>query len=199
VGTLSASFIDLIHHAGYAGLFVVMALGNMGMPVGTEIIVPTAGMLAAQGHLSSWVIVGVVATLGEVVGGFILYLVGFYGGEPFVHRWGKYVFFREHELERVHGFYARYGKKTVFICRFVPLVRGIAALPAGMSQMPKRYFLTYTLAGSAIFCFTLAYLGETLGHNLVTVLPLIHRFSLVLAAVVLIALVMVVWLRMKRR
>ncbi len=199
MGGLSASLVELIHHAGYAGLFVIMALGNMGVPVGTEIVLPTAGALAAQGHLSSWVIVALVATLGEVVGGFILYLVGYYGGEPFVHRYGKYVFFREHELARVHGFYARYGKKTVFICRFVPLVRGVAALPAGISRMPKRYFITYTLAGSAIFCFALAYLGQALGHNLDTVLPAIHRFSLVIAAAVVVAIVMVVWLRMVRR
>jgi len=199
VGGLSSSLVDLIHHAGYAGLFVVMALGNMGMPVGTEIVLPTAGALAAQGHLSSWVVVALVATLGEVVGGFILYLVGYYGGEPFVHRYGKYVFFREHELARVHGFYARYGKKTVFICRFVPFVRGVAAFPAGLSRMPKRYFITYTLAGSAIFCFGLAYLGQALGQNLDTVLPAIHRFSLVIAAAVVVAIVMVVWLKMVRR
>jgi membrane protein DedA with SNARE-associated domain len=65
--------------------------------------------------------------------------------------------------------------------------------------MPKRYFVTYTLAGSAIFCFALAYVGERLGHNLYLVLPLIHRFSLVIAAAIVVALVMVLWLRMARR
>lgn len=199
MGGLSSGFVDLIHQAGYAGLFIVMALGNMGMPVGTEIIVPTAGALAAQGHLSSWLIVGTVATIGEVVGGFVLYLVGFYGGEPFVHRYGKYVFFREHELARVHGFYARYGKKTVFICRFLPFVRGVAALPAGLSRMPKRYFVTYTFAGSAIFCFGLAWLGYTFGHHIDAVLPVLHDFSLLIAAVVLLAIVLGVWLKLARR
>jgi membrane protein DedA with SNARE-associated domain len=199
MGGLTASIVDLIHHLGYAGLFVVMALGNMGMPVGTEIVVPTAGALAAQGHLSSWIVVGVVATLGEVFGGFILYLVGYYGGQPFVHRYGKYVFFREHELARVHSFYARYGKKTVFLCRFLPFVRGIGALPAGISRMPKRYFLTYTLAGSAIFCFGLAWLGFAFGHHIDAILPVLHEFSLLIAAVVVLAIVLVVWLKLARR
>ncbi len=198
MGGLSNGFVELIHQAGLAGLFVVMVLGNMGMPVGTEIIVPTAGALAAQGHLSSWVLVALVATVGEVVGGFILYLVGYYGGEPFVHRYGKYVFFREHELARVHGFYARYGKKTVFICRFVPFVRGVAAFPAGLSRMPKRYFVTYTLAGSAIFCFGLAWLGNAFGRHLDSVLPVLHDFSLLIAAVVVLALVVGVWLSLAR-
>jgi membrane protein DedA with SNARE-associated domain len=191
--------LTLVHTLGLPGLFVVMALGNMGIPAATEIVVPTAGALAAQGLLDSWVIVGLVATLGELAGGLVLYAVGYYGGEPFVHRYGKYVFFREHELERVHAFYARYGKKTVFISRFVPFIRGISALPAGLSQMPKRYFITYTLAGSAIFCFGLAYLGDQFGRNVNALLPLIHKFSLALAAVVVVALVAFVWWKGSRR
>jgi membrane protein DedA with SNARE-associated domain len=189
----------LIHHFGYAGLFIVMAIANMGMPVGTEIVVPVAGALAAQGHLSSWLLVGAVATLGEVAGGFVLYAVGYYGGEPFVHRYGKYVMFREGELARVHAFYARYGRNTVFICRFIPFVRGVAALPAGISRMPKRYFLTYTLAGSAIFCFGLAWVGNALGSKVEALVPLIHRFSVAVAAFAVVAIVLAVWLKVARR
>ncbi len=199
MGGLTTGVVDLIHHAGYVGLFVVMVLGNMGMPVGAEIVVPTAGALAAQGHLSSWVLAAAVATLGEVVGGFILYLVGFYGGEPFVHRYGKYVFFRERELARVHRFYARYGKKTVFICRFVPFVRGVAALPAGISRMSTFYFLAYTSAGSAIFCFGLAWLGDVFGHDIDALLPLLHRSSLAVVILIVLLLVALAWWRLARR
>jgi membrane protein DedA with SNARE-associated domain len=134
-----------------------------------------------------------------VAGGFVLYLIGFHLGEPFVHRYGKYVLFRERELARVHGFYERYGKKTVFICRFVPFVRGVAALPAGVSRMPKRYFITYTLAGSAIFCFGLAGLGNAFGKNIDALVPLIHRFSVAIAATAGISIVIVVWLRLVTR
>ena len=92
-----------------------MALGNVGMPAGTEVVVPTAGALAAQGQFGSgglvpaWVWVAIVATLGEIVGGSILYAVGYFGGLPFVRRYGKYVMFRERELDRVHVFYERHG------------------------------------------------------------------------------------------
>jgi len=68
-----------------------MVLGNIGLPVGTEIVVPAAGALAATGHLSSWWLAGLVATAGEIVGGTLLYAVGFVGGRPFVQRWGKYI------------------------------------------------------------------------------------------------------------
>jgi membrane protein DedA with SNARE-associated domain len=172
-----------------------MALGNLGMPAGTELVVPTAGALAAQGQFGAggvvppWILVAITATLGEVVGGSILYAVGYYGGLPFVQRYGKYVMFREHELERVHSFYERYGKLTVFWCRFVPFVRGVAAFPAGISRMQKRFFITYTAIGSAIFCFGLAYLGDAAGKNIDAILTYVHDFALLIVVGVLVLVI----------
>ena len=185
---------DLVLHFGYVGLFIVVMLGNLGMPAALEIVLPTAGGLAAQGHLApmgpipGWVAAASVATFAEFVGTSILYTIGFFGGLPFVRRYGKYVRLSEHEVDRVHAFFARYGRSTVFWCRFVPFVRGLSSLPAGISRMPKRYFLPYTLAGSAIFCFSLAYLGNVAGANLDTILGVLHKASLAIA----IAFVLVV-------
>jgi membrane protein DedA with SNARE-associated domain len=196
---------DLVVHFGYSGLFVVMALGNMGMPAGTEVIVPTAGALAAQHHFGSagfipaWIVVAIVATLGEIVGGSILYAVGYYGGLPFVRRYGKYVMFREHELNRVHAFYERHGKLTVFWCRFLPFVRGVAAFPAGLSRMQKRFFVTYTALGSAIFCFGLAYLGDVAGKNIDGIVAYVHDFALIIVGVIaLLILGGFVWWRIAK-
>ena len=189
---LQTLVLGLIHHYGYAGLFVVMVLGNLAIPVGTEFIVPAAGAAAGAGHLSSWLVVGAIATLGEIVGGIILYSIGYVAGEPILHRFGKR---GDVELARIHAFFERYGTKTIFICRFVPLVRVIASLPPGVSRMQKRYFFTFHALGSAIFCFALAYLGEALGEHLNEILPAIHRFSLVVAALAVVAIVALLWLR----
>jgi membrane protein DedA with SNARE-associated domain len=204
---LSHFFHFLVVHFGYAGLFVVMFLGNIGMPTGTEIVMPTAGALAATGHLPSigvipgWLIVGATGTLGEIGGGSLLYAIGYYGGLPFVHRYGKYVHFREHELERVHAFYEKHGGSMVFWCRFIPFVRGLAALPPGISRMPKRYFLTYTALGSAIFCFGLAFLGDEAGHNVDAITAYVHDFALaiIIGVVAVVAAAIVVWrIRVRR-
>jgi membrane protein DedA with SNARE-associated domain len=205
--TLSGFFHALVVHFGYAGLFVVMTLGNVGMPTGTEVVMLTAGALAGSGHLPSalgipgWLLVGLVGTLAEVCGGLILYSIGYYGGLPFVHRYGKYIRFREHELERVHAFYEKYGRATVFWCRFVPFVRGLAALPPGLSRMPKRYFITYTALGSAIFCFGVAYLGDVAGHNIDAITGYVHTSGLVilLGLIVAIAIGVAVWRARQRR
>lgn len=192
---LTQIFHDLVVHFGYAGLFVVMFLGNMGAPAGTEIVMPFAGALGAQGHLGglsglpAWVLVGLVGTIAEVCGATALYAVGYYGGVPFVERYGRYVGFKHSALMKVHGFYERFGTITVFWCRFIPFVRGVASFPAGLSRMQKRYFISYTALGSAIFCFGLAYLGNMAGNNIDGILAVLHKLTLVIVAVVVVALV----------
>ena len=184
--------LGLVHAYGYAGLFVVMVLGNVAIPVGSEVVLPFAGAAVSAGHLSSWVLVGAVATLGEIVGGLAMYAIGYYAGEPVVHRFGRRAV---HELERVHDFYARYGTKTVFICRLVPMIRGISSLPAGASRMPQRFFLPYHALGSAIFCFGLAFAGFSLGQHLHTILPVMRKFSLLIVAAVIVLIAVAVWRR----
>jgi membrane protein DedA with SNARE-associated domain len=182
-------FLNLVDSFGYPGLFVVMVLGNCGMPVGTELILPAAGALAATGHLSSWWLAAAVATVAELVGGSILYAIGYYGGRPFVVRWGKYVKLDEAKLDRFHAFYERHGSVVVFVCRFIPFVRGVSALPAGVSRMQKGQFLLYTALGSAIFCFGLAWLGYVFGRHIDVIMPQLHRYSLGLLLAVVVAAV----------
>ncbi len=192
---LTHVFHDLVVRLGYEGLFLVMMLGNMGAPAGTEIVMPTAGALGAQGHLPplgavpAWIVVAIVGTCAEVVGGGILYAVGYYGGEPVLERYGKYIGFKQKELARVHGFYARYGNPTVFWCRFIPFIRGVAAFPAGVARMSKSYFFTYTALGSAIFCFGLAFLGNLAGKNIDAVTGSLHKVALLVVLVVLVGIV----------
>lgn len=191
----ATAFID---RDGYVALFVLMALGNIGIPVGTEIVMPVAGAFVAKGHLSSLWLTGVVGILGELTGSFVLYGIGYYGGRPFVARYGKYVGLSMHKLDVAHTFYERYGSKTVFVCRFIPFLRGVSALPAGISQMNWAHFLLYTAAGSAFFCFGLAALGNALGNRLGSVLPLIHSVGYVVLALAVVAIVVFFIVRSRR-
>ncbi|GAC1572132.1 MAG: DedA family protein [Candidatus Elarobacter sp.] len=203
---LTNFFHDLVVHLGYAGLFVVMFLGNMGAPAGTEIVMPTAGALAAQGQLPGiaglpgWIVVAIVGTVAEVCGATTLYAVGYFGGEPLVERYGKYIGFKQSALAKVHVFYARHGKLTVFWCRFIPFVRGVASLPAGISRMQKRFFITYTALGSAIFCFGLAALGNAAGKNFDTIVPMLHKATLgIIVALIVLAVGTYAFMRMRKK
>jgi membrane protein DedA with SNARE-associated domain len=190
---LSQTLHFLVVHFGYAGLFLVVVLGNLGVPAALEVVLPTAGALAAQGHLPAvgglpgWIVAAIVATVAELVGASLFYAIGYYGGLPFVHRYGAYVRFKQHEYDRVQAYFAKYGRSTVFWCRFIPFVRGFSSLPAGLSQMPKRYFLTYTALGSTIFCFGLAFLGNLAGKNLETLIGVLHKAALAVVVLVVVA------------
>jgi len=186
--------LGLVHAYGYAGLFIIMMLGNLAVPVGSEIALVAGGAAAGAGQLSSWLLVGLAATLGEIVGGVLLYAIGYYGGAPIAHRFGRRA---EHELARAHGFYEKYGSGTVFICRFIPFVRGVSSLPAGISRMQKRFFITYHALGSAIYCFGLAYLGFAFGRHSDAILPAVQRSGRTL--LVAAAIAVVVFVAMRRR
>jgi membrane protein DedA with SNARE-associated domain len=199
---LAHFFLSIVDRAGYPGLFAVMVIGNLGLPVGTEFVVPAAGALSATGHLPSVWLTGVVATFGEIVGGGLLYAIGYVGGRPFVVRYGRFIKVDEKKLDEFGAFYERYGNVVVLICRFLPFVRGFSALPAGVSRMPKRYFFAYTAVGSAVFCFGLVYLGSTFGQHFNEIAPQIHKVTTafivaLLLAVALFVAARIVWARRK--
>ncbi|MDP9104728.1 MAG: DedA family protein [Candidatus Eremiobacteraeota bacterium] len=196
---LTQIFHDLVVHLGYPGLFIVMFLGNIGTPVGTEVVMPTAGALASQGHftallsLPAWIVVALVGTVGEICGATTLYEVGYHGGLPFVHRYGRYVGFKERELGHVQRFYGKFGHWAVFLARFVPFVRGVASLPAGLSRMNLPLFLASTAIGSAIFCFGLAYLGQVAGNHLDAITAVLHKAALLIVVVIVVLIVAAVF------
>lgn len=197
---VSAFFLSLVDHVGYLGLFIAMTAGNIGAPIGSEIILPGAGALVASGHLSNVWLVVLVAVLGELVGGSLGYAIGRLGGRPFVHRYGHYVMFHEEEMAKVDAFFARYGSFAIFICRFIPVIRGVAAIPAGIARMPLPAFYLWTALGSLGFCGALVALGNALGKNAATLAPLFHRFEF--AIIILLVLAVgagIYWLISHRR
>ncbi len=183
----TAYFLHVIDHFGYFGLYVVMTLANIGAPVGSELILPAAGALVATGHLSSVWLVIAVAVGGELTGQTIGYAAGRYGGRPFVDRFGKYVRFHHAELERVDRFFARWGSFAVFMCRFVPFIRGVVGIPAGIAEMPLVPFYLWTFLGSLIFCGGFVLLGSSLGAHAGAVGDAFRKFSILIAALVIAA------------
>ena len=195
---ISATLLALVDHAGYAGLLLVMAIGNIGVPVGSEIILPAAGALVATGHLHSLAATIVIAVIGELLGGTVGYAIGRYGGRPFVHHYGHYVVFHEAEMARVEQFFARYGSFAIFLCRFIPVIRGIVAIPAGIARMPLLPFYLWTALGSLGFCAALIYIGHLLGKQVGVIIPAFHRFSLLIIVLIVLAVVLYIVLRRRR-
>jgi len=198
---LQQAAVSLIDHYGYFGLFLGLALGNLGAPIGTEIILPVAGALVATGHLSSLWLTILVALIGELAGGSAGYAIGRFGGVPIIERYGRYIHVTHERLLRVHRFFERCGTFAIFVCRFLPVLRGIAAIPAGIAEMNLGLFYLWTFLGSLIFCSLLILLGNALGTHLDAVLPLLHRgayFGLGIAVLAVVIVVLVMRARPRR-
>lgn len=155
-GTVSA--------VGYLGIVVLMTFESACVPIPSEIIMPFSGFLVSSGKLNLfWVTLA--GAFGNLVGAVITYAIGFYGGRPFILKYGKYFFVKEKEVHHAERFFARWGDFAVFIARNLPVIRTFISLPAGVAEMNFPKFAIYSFVGSIPWCFALTYIGYLLGSN----------------------------------
>lgn len=157
--------LNIVETLGYPGVFVLMVLESMVFPVPSEAVLPPAGWLAFEGKMNLGLAL-LVATAGTIVGSLLSYAMGAYGVRPLLERYGKYIFVTPHHIEVTHSFFERRGGGlTIFLARFVPVVRHLISIPAGSARMPLGTFTLATLAGGAAWNFILLYAGYKLGEN----------------------------------
>jgi membrane protein DedA with SNARE-associated domain len=132
--------------AGYAGLTVVMAAGEV-LPIPSEVVLPLVGAQVSAGQLLFWA-AALTATAGSVLGAWAQYAVGRWGGRPAVLRLSRLVGGTEERWSRAESWFARRGTVVVLLSRLVPGLRGLASLPAGTLRMPVGRFLALTAVGS---------------------------------------------------
>jgi undecaprenyl-diphosphatase len=149
-------------HPGYPVLFALILGESAGIPLPGETALLTAGVLAGAGRLSLPLVIGVA--IGAAVSGDTLgYWLGRRGGRAVLTRRGPFAAFRAHALERGERFFERHGAKTVFLGRFVPGVRVVAAVLAGAGAMPWPRFALYNLSGAFVWAATVASLASLVG------------------------------------
>ncbi len=134
------------------------------VPLPSELVMPFAGFLAAEARLNIWLVI-FFSGMGSLAGSLISYYIGKFGGIPLVRKLGKYVLLDEEDLESSERWFERYGERTIFICRFVPVVRHLISIPAGIAGMDIKRFCLYTLVGATIWNAILAYTGYLLREN----------------------------------
>ncbi len=156
--------LSLISQLGYAGIFFLMILESMIVPIPSELVLPFAGFLIHEGRFSTfWVVVA--SSLGSIVGSLLSYAMGKYGGNALVVRYGKYLLLDEEDLRKTEAWFARKGEITIFFGRFIPVVRHLISIPAGIGNMNLKKFCLYTLLGATLWNGILIYVGYYLGQN----------------------------------
>ncbi len=205
---LTAAASSDIQLTGLAGLAVniIDALGELGVgalalletvfpPIPSEVVLPLAGFLAQQGRMNV-LLVMLAATVGGLLGAYILYFIGHRLGEERAIRWlSKLPLVDREDFEKASGWFHRHGRSAVLFGRLIPGVRSLISLPAGSARMPVGSFTLYTLIGSTVWNALLVSLGWLLGRQY----HLVDQYSSWLNyAVYAAAAGVVVWLVLRR-
>ena len=184
-----AHFVQrIVADLGYPGLFVLITLESTLVPIPSELVMPFAGALAHSGEFSLAAVL-VINSTAALVGSALCYWLGRAGGKPLLLRYGKFIGVRRKDIERTESYFARHGRATVLIGRFLPVIRHIISIPAGIARMPLVPFFTQTFVGSTIWGTVLILVGYELGARWDTVAKAIKRVDLIIGAVIVLALV----------
>jgi len=190
--------VNVVGGWGYGGIIALMAIESACIPLPSEIIMPFAGYLVFLGKMNLQA-AGWAGAVGCLVGSWIAYLVGAYGGIPFLLKYGRYVFITFHELDRARYWFNRFGDKAIFFSRLMPVIRTFISLPAGIGKMNPLKFSIYTLVGSYPWCLALAYGGKKLGENWQEIRDYFHRVDVVVISILILLIVFWVAIHLKRK
>ncbi len=190
--------ISLVEKSGYTGVFVLMVMGTATLPIPSEVVLPVAGYLVFLGQLNYWVVL-IVSSIGSLIGTMIDYWVGYYLGRAAILRYGRFVRLNENHLKTTEKWFAKYGEATVFLTRFVPLIRTLVAFPAGIAEMKLWKFVSFSIVGLFVYNAILIYLGELFGANYSSIVSSLSNafFVIEVLAVVIVVIVLFLWLRRK--
>jgi membrane protein DedA with SNARE-associated domain len=187
---LTATLSSLVSHYGLLAVLLLMAAESCGIPFPSEVIMPSAGLLAAIGHLNLAEAI-VAGAAGNLAGSLVAYFLAARFGEPLLLGPGRWIGIRAHHLEIADGWFQRWGLWAVFFGRVLPVVRTYISFPAGLARVPLGWFSILTFAGALPWCAALAVAGYTLGKNYDRVSGPIQYAAIVIA--LLVAIVVVVW------
>lgn len=195
--SITGPVVDVIGAVGEVGVGALIALETVLPPIPSEVILPFAGFAAADGRLNA-PLAWLCATLGSLLGAGLLYWFGYaLSYERLHHLAGKpwFFLFGQRDLDRGFRFFDRHGSVVVLVGRFVPLIRSIVSVPAGMDRMPLPRFLALTALGSGIWNAAFIYLGFRLREDY----QLVEQYMGPVSRVVLgLCVLVLAWLVVRR-
>src|SRR3954453_2704820 len=187
--------VNVVDALGLAGVFVLMVLESACIPIPSEAPMLFAGFNVSDGHYSLFAAVA-VGTLGNLVGSWIAYAVGYYGRVDILEKHGRKLHIKKSHLEWADRWFDRHGDATVFFARMLPIIRTFISLPAGVARMPFWRFTLLTLAGCIPWVLLLAFIGKEAGDNWESWKDSLHYVDYAVLAAIAIG---IVWLVIRGR
>jgi membrane protein DedA with SNARE-associated domain len=185
--------ISLIEQTGYVGIFLLMFLETIFPPIPSEVIMPIAGVQAAQGQLSLWAVIA-SGTAGAMLGNLFWYalarVIGLRRFKPFIEKHGRWLTMDWDDVEKAERLFGRFGGPIVGLGRLLPTIRSVISLPAGLLNMRLRTFLVWSTLGTATWTALLATAGWGLGVAYPDVTKVLGPLS---TAVIVLIVVAYIW------
>lgn len=188
---------EVINQFGYAAIVILIAVENIFPPIPSEVILTFGGFMTAATDMT---VTGVIiaSTAGSVGGAVVLYYLGSILGaermKRIVVKYGKWLRVTTNDVGKSYGWFNKYGSWTVFFCRFIPLIRSLISIPAGMSKMSMPKFLVLTTLGTFIWNTVLVNLGASVGENWEDIVAVMDVYANIACAVIAVSgIAFVVW------
>ena len=195
--------ISIMNQFGYLGIAALIAIENIFPPIPSEIVLTFGGFMTTFSEMN---IVGVIiaSTIGSVLGAIVLYLVGRIFKKERLQKIvegkiGRILRFKKEDIDKAEEWFSKRGKKTVFFCRFIPIIRSLISIPAGMTEMKFIPFLVLTTLGSIIWNTVLTVLGKVAGDSWGTVSEVIDKYSKVTLVILIIVFIIAAVIFYKKR
>lgn len=189
--------INIMEQVGYLGVFLLIAIENIFPPIPSEVILVFGGFMTTYTSLNIPIMI-LAATLGSLLGAIVLYYIGKIFNKERLKRIvngkiGKVLRLKASDIEKADKWFDTKGNKTVFFCRFIPIVRSLISIPAGMSEMPMQKFLLYTISGSLIWNTVLIIVGSIVGDKWETIVGYLDNFSHIILIILVIIFVVALY------
>jgi membrane protein DedA with SNARE-associated domain len=185
-----------IGHYGYFGIFALLVLGIVGLPVPDETLLTLVGYLLYRGKLNVAPALAAVL-LGSICGITLSYLLGRTTGYYLLHRYGPKLHVTQDKVDRVHGWFKRFGGLTLTFGYYVPGIRHLTAYVAGASKLEYPVFAAFAYTGAVLWTSTFMSLGYFLGEHWSEALSHERYVALIVCGIALGA-ALLWWLRKQR-
>lgn len=173
--------INIMNNYGYIGVFLLILIENVFPPIPSEVILLFGGFMTTYTSLS---VLGMTlsSTLGSLIGAIILYKIGSVFNDRRLKKlintkFGKLLRINNKDIDSTFNYFKSKGEKTIFFCRFIPLIRSLISVPAGMNKMNMSKFMIYTTLGSLIWNIVLIVIGNMVGNKWEEILKILDAYS----------------------
>ena len=185
---MSQFVTDLIGNYGYFGMFLAMVLEAVIIIIPSELVLATGGILASR-KIFTFPLAFLTGLLGSVFCAIAIYFMGYFGGKPFIKKYGKYFFMKTEDIEKSDSWFSKYGLFGALIGRNFPIIRTLISLPIGIMRLSFPKFVIYTTIGSIPWTFIFVYMGYALGNNWVILKEFTSKLKLPIKILILILII----------